>query len=84
MSFQGHNLDNLVALAYPMLHTKFQSHWSTGSGVEDFFKVLCYFWDSSHVGHVTKNNFAFLKALETVNEIWLQLAQLFQRNHLKL
>ena len=26
----------MVVLGYPMLHTKFQGHWSTGSGEEDF------------------------------------------------
>ena len=63
-----------------MLHTKFQGHWSIGSGEEDFFKVFTVYGHGSHVGHVTQtilNNFSFLKALEAeaVYEIWLQSAQ---------
>ena len=37
-----------------MLHTKFQGHWSTGSGEEDFFKVFTIYGHGSHVGHVTQ------------------------------
>ena len=37
-----------------MLHTKFQGHWSMGSGEEDFFKVFTIYEDGSHVGHVTQ------------------------------
>ena len=29
-------LTNLVVLTYTMLHTKFQGHWSIGSGEEEF------------------------------------------------
>ena len=32
----------LVALPYTMLHTKFQGHWSIGSGEEDFWRFLPY------------------------------------------
>ena len=32
----------LVVLSYTMLHTKFQGHWSIGSGEEDFLRVLPY------------------------------------------
>ena len=32
----------LVVLPYTMLHTKFQGHWSIGSGEEDFLKFLPY------------------------------------------
>ena len=32
----------LVVLPYTMLHTKFQGHWSTGSGEEDFLRFLPY------------------------------------------
>ena len=28
--------------AYTMLHTKFQGHWSIGSGEEDFLRFLPY------------------------------------------
>ena len=60
-----------------MLHTKFQDHWSIGSGEEDFLRFLPYMGmaamlvcDPDHL-----NNFSFLKALEAVYEIWLQSAQ---------
>ena len=33
----------MVILGYPMLHTKFQGHWSTGSGEEDF-KGFYHIW----------------------------------------
>ena len=32
----------MVVLPYTMLHTKFQGHWSTGSGEEDFLRFLPY------------------------------------------
>ena len=32
----------LVVLPYMMLHTKFQGHWSIGSGEEDFLRFLPY------------------------------------------
>ena len=32
----------LVVLPYTMLHTKFQGHWSIGSGEEDFLRLLPY------------------------------------------
>ena len=32
----GHNLNNFGSTCIKMLHTKFQGHWSTGSGEEDF------------------------------------------------
>ena len=32
----------LVVLTYTMLHTKFQGHWSIGSGEEDFLRFLPY------------------------------------------
>ena len=35
-----------------MLNTKFQGHWSIGSGEEDFFKVFTIYGHGSHVGHV--------------------------------
>ena len=44
----------LVVLPYTMLHTKFQGHWSIGSGEEDFFKVFTIYGHGSHVGHVTQ------------------------------
>ena len=36
-----------------MFHTKFQGHWSTGSGEENF-KVFTIYGHGSHVGHVTQ------------------------------
>ena len=32
----------LVVLTYMMLHTKFQGHWSIGSGEKDFLRFLPY------------------------------------------
>ena len=32
----------LVVLLYAMLNTKFQGHWSIGSGAEDFLRFLPY------------------------------------------
>ena len=43
----------MVVLGYPMLHTKFQGHWSTGSGEEDFLKVFTLYGHGGHIGHVT-------------------------------
>ena len=37
-----------------MLHTKFQGHWSIGSGEEDFFKDFTIYGHGGHVGHVTQ------------------------------
>ena len=37
-----------------MQHTKFQGHWSIGSGKEDFFKVFTIYGHGGHVGHVTQ------------------------------
>ena len=45
-----------------MLHTKFQGHWSIGSGEEDFFKGFNTYGHGGHVGHVTQTiyvNFHF-------------------------
>ena len=60
-----------------MLHTKFQGHWSIGSGEEGFLRFLpymgmrpCCSCDPDHL-----NKFSFLKALEAVYEMCLQSAQ---------
>ena len=37
-----------------MLQTKFQGHWSIGSGEEGFFKVYTIYGHGGHVGHVTQ------------------------------
>ena len=42
----------MVVLGYLMLHTKFQGHWSTGSG-EDFLKVFTIYGHIGPIGHVT-------------------------------
>ena len=36
-----------------MLHADFQGNWPSGSGEEDFFKVLSIFEHGGHLGHVT-------------------------------
>ena len=36
-----------------MLHAKFQHHRTSGSGEEDFFKVLTIYGHGGHLGHVT-------------------------------
>ena len=43
----------MVVLGYPMLHTKFQGHWSIGSGEEDLLKVFTIYGHGGHFGHVT-------------------------------
>ena len=37
-----------------MLHTKFQGHWSVGSGDEAFFNVCTIYGHGGLVGHVTQ------------------------------
>ena len=36
-----------------MLHAKFQDHRTSGSGEEDFLKVLTIYGHGGHLGHVT-------------------------------
>ena len=43
----------LVVLGYPMLHTKFHSHWSIGSGKDDFKGVTIY-GHGDHLGNATQ------------------------------
>ena len=43
----------MVVLGYPMLHTKFQGHWSVGSGEEESLKVFTIYGHGGHIGHVT-------------------------------
>ena len=70
-----------------MLHTKFQGHWSTGSGEEDFFKdfyhILAWwpYWSCDLEGLY---KFLFPQPKEALKEIWLHLAQWFLRRCLKL
>ena len=70
----------MVVLGYPMLLTKFQGHWSTGSGEEDLknLKVFTIYGHGGHIGHVTLRvctKFLFPQPKEALNEIWSQLAQ---------
>ena len=70
----------LVVLALTMLHTKFQGHWSIGSGEEDFLRFLPYMgmaamlvmWPNSY-------KFSFLFSPKLSYEFWLQIASLFLR-----
>ena len=65
-----------------MLHTKFQGHWSIGSGEEDFLIFFTIYGHGSHVGHVTQLiciNFHFLFSLKLSYEFWFQIAPLFLR-----
>ena len=59
-----------------MLYTKFQGHWSIGSGEEDFLRVLPYMGMAAMLVMWPKpfEQFFFLKAQKAVYEIWLQLA----------
>ena len=45
---------NLVGPTSPMLHTKSQGHWPSGSGVEDFLRVFTIYGHGGHLGHVTR------------------------------
>ena len=36
-----------------MLHTKFQNHWPSGSGEEDFLSFFSIYSHGGHLGHVT-------------------------------
>ena len=44
---------NIVELQSLMFHTKFQNHWPSGSGEEDFLKFFSIYSHGSHLGHVT-------------------------------
>ena len=43
----------MVVLGYSMLHTKFQGHWSAGSGEEDSLKAFTIYGHGGHIGRVT-------------------------------
>ena len=45
----------VVVLEYPMLHTKYQGHWSVSSGEEDSLKIFTIhvYGHGGHIGHVT-------------------------------
>ena len=45
---------NLVDPTSPMLHTKSQGHWLSGSGEEDFYRVFTIYGHGGHLGHVTR------------------------------
>ena len=57
-----------------MLHTKFQGHWSIGSGESDFLRFLPYMGMAAMRPRPFEQLF-FLKALEAGYEILLQSAQ---------
>ena len=44
---------NFVELQSLMLHTKFQNHWPSGSGEEDFKSFFSVYSHGGHLGHVT-------------------------------
>ena len=71
-----------------MLLTKFQGHWSIGSGEENFLKVFTIYGHGGHIGHVTLMVclfiFSFPQPQEALQEIWLHLAQWLLRRCLKL
>ena len=77
----------MVVLGYPMLHTKFQGHWSTGSGEEGFYHIWAWwpYWSCEGL-----YKFLFPQPMshccigilwpvtepkEALKEIWLHLAQ---------
>ena len=69
----------MVELGYPMLHTKFQGHWSTGSGEEflifkDFYHIWAswIYWSCDLEGFY---KFLFPQPKEALKEIWLHLAE---------
>ena len=60
-----------------MLRTKFQGHWSIGSGEEDFLRFLPYMGMAAMLDmwpRLFVTTFSFLKAMKAVYEIWLQSA----------
>ena len=76
---------NLVVFEHLMLHTKFQGHWSFGSGEEDFLRFLpCMAWRPSWSCEDRLNKLSFPDPKETSHEIWLQSAQWFLRRCLKM
>ena len=77
----------VVVLAYTMLHTKCHCHLPTGSGEEDFFKVITIYGNGSHCGHESQHilrTFRSPRHSEAVHEMWLLSALWFQRRRLKL
>ena len=44
---------NFLELESPKIHAKFQDHTTSGSGEEDFIKVLTIYGHGGHLGHVT-------------------------------
>ena len=69
-----------------MLPTKFQGHWSIGSGEEDLLKVFKIwawwrYWSCDLDGLY---RFSFPQPQEALLEIWIHLAQWLLRRCLKL
>ena len=57
---------NLSVLQSPMIHTKFQGNHSSGSGGEDFLKVLKSFkaWQPSKVCHLTMDHLTIITVFQ--------------------
>ena len=78
---------NLYTLYPMMLCTKFLRNWPSGSGGEDFFKIIlsmyfCYFLNYLHLGkyvtlHLNKLEFPLPK--NALYQVWLVLAEWFWR-----
>ena len=71
---------NFVVLEFQMLHTKFQGHWSGGSGEEGFFKVFTIYWYGGHLGRDLHQIYkvSFPLCLEAAYDIQLKLACSFR------
>ena len=75
------NGTTLVVLSYMMIHTKFQGHWSTGSG-EDFY-VFYHIWAWRPCWSCDPTNLyklSFLFSFKLLCEFW---STLYEKNKLK-
>ena len=65
-----------------MLPAKYQPNPPSGSGEEDFRRVFTIFGHGGHLEFRIKNHFSYFSfphCLNAIYEIWLHLAQWFQR-----
>ena len=69
-----------------MLYTKFQGHWSVGSGKEDSLKVFTIYGHGGHIGHVTMTVCKYFHSLSPrrSSRNWLHLDQWLLRICLRL
>ena len=70
-----------------MLHTKFQGHWSAGSGKEDSLKAFIIYGHGGHIWSCDLDGlyiFSFPQPKEALQEIWLHLDQWLLRSCLRL